>query len=89
MDAERKQTRVLIWKILLYLTIISLYIEALVPSFHKSLKKSSIKLFGLLLEPDGDFRFHGNHDEGQDMLARIVKDNEAWVHRNQPETKSA
>jgi hypothetical protein len=30
---------------------ISLYIEALVPLFHKPLKTSSIKFFGLLLEP--------------------------------------
>jgi hypothetical protein len=29
--------------------------EALVPSFHKHLKISSIKFFGLLPEPGGDF----------------------------------
>jgi hypothetical protein len=40
---------------LLILNIISVYIEALVPSFHKPLKTSSIKFFGLLLEPGGDF----------------------------------
>jgi hypothetical protein len=33
MDIERKQIRVLIWKMLLFLNIISLYIETLVPSF--------------------------------------------------------
>jgi hypothetical protein len=38
---------------LLFLNIISLYIEALVPSFHKPLKTSSIKIFGLLSEPAG------------------------------------
>jgi hypothetical protein len=43
MDIELQQTRVLIWKILLFLNIISLYIGALVPSFHKPLKTSSIK----------------------------------------------
>jgi hypothetical protein len=32
----------------LFFNIISLYIEALVPSFHKPLKMSSIKFFGLL-----------------------------------------
>jgi hypothetical protein len=31
MDIELKETRALIWKILLFLNIISLYIEALVP----------------------------------------------------------
>jgi hypothetical protein len=36
MDIELKQIRVLIWKMLLFLNIIYLYIEALVPSFHKS-----------------------------------------------------
>jgi hypothetical protein len=55
MDIQLKQTRVLIWKILLFLNLISLYIEGLVPSFHKPLKTSSIKFFGLLLEPGGDF----------------------------------
>jgi hypothetical protein len=35
--------------------MISLYIEALVPSFHKPLKTSSIKFFRLLSEPGGDF----------------------------------
>jgi hypothetical protein len=35
---------------LLFLNIISLYIEALVPSFHMPLKTSSIKFFGLLSE---------------------------------------
>jgi hypothetical protein len=43
---------------LLFLNIISLYIEALVPSFHKPLKISSIKFFGLLSEPGGDFPFY-------------------------------
>jgi hypothetical protein len=38
MDIELKRLRVLIWKMLLFLNIISLYIEALVPSFHKPLK---------------------------------------------------
>jgi hypothetical protein len=55
MDIELKQIRVLIWKILLFLSIISLYIEALVPSFHKPLKTCSIKFFGLLSEPGSDF----------------------------------
>jgi hypothetical protein len=35
MDIELKQIRVMILKILLFLNIISLYIEALVQSFHK------------------------------------------------------
>jgi hypothetical protein len=43
---------------LLFLNIISLYIEALVPSFHKPLKTISIKFFGLLSEPGGDFPFY-------------------------------
>jgi hypothetical protein len=43
---------------LLFLNIISLYIEVLVSSFHQPLKTSSIKLFGLLLEPGGDFPFY-------------------------------
>jgi hypothetical protein len=41
------------------------YIEALVPSFHKPLKTSSIKFFGLLSQTGSDFpgpvspgRFH-------------------------------
>jgi hypothetical protein len=55
MDIELKQARVLIWKILLFLNIISLYTETLVPSFHKPLKTSSTKFFGLLSEPGGDF----------------------------------
>jgi hypothetical protein len=42
MDIELKQIRVLISKMLLFLNIISLYIEALVPSFHKPLKTSRI-----------------------------------------------
>jgi hypothetical protein len=50
--------RVLIWKIPLFLNIICLYIEALITSFHKSLKTSSIKFFGLLLEPGGEFPFY-------------------------------
>jgi hypothetical protein len=50
MDIELKQIRVLILKMLLFLNIISLYIEALVPSFHKPLKTSSIKFYGLLSE---------------------------------------
>jgi hypothetical protein len=41
-----------------FLNIISLYIEALVPSFHKPLKTNSIKFFGLLPEPGGDFPFY-------------------------------
>jgi hypothetical protein len=45
-------------KVLLFLNIISLYIEALVPSFPKPLKTSSIKFFGLLSEPGGDFAFY-------------------------------
>jgi hypothetical protein len=56
-DIELKQTRVLIWKILLFLNIISLYIEALVPSFRKPLKTNCIKFFRPLLEPGGDFPF--------------------------------
>jgi hypothetical protein len=51
MDTELTQIRILIRKMLLFLNIISLYIEALVPSFHKPLKNSSIKFFGLLSEP--------------------------------------
>jgi hypothetical protein len=35
-----------------------LYIEALVTSFYKALKTSSIKFFGLLSEPGGDFPFY-------------------------------
>jgi hypothetical protein len=38
---------------LLFLNIISLNMEALVPSFHKPLKTRSIKFFGLLSEPGG------------------------------------
>jgi hypothetical protein len=57
MDIEFKQMRVLIWKILSFLNIISLYIEAFVPSFHKALKTSSITFFGLLSELGGDFPF--------------------------------
>jgi hypothetical protein len=48
-----------------------MYIEALVPSFHKPLKTSSIKFFGLLSEPGGDFPFRCYHNEGHDMLARM------------------
>jgi hypothetical protein len=58
MDIELKQIRVLISKILSFLNIISLHIEALVPSFHKPLTTSSIKFFWLLLEPGGDFPFY-------------------------------
>jgi hypothetical protein len=43
---------------LLFLNIFSLYIEAPVPSFHKPLKTSSIKFFGLLSDPEGDFPFY-------------------------------
>jgi hypothetical protein len=43
---------------LLFLNIISRYIEALVPSFHMPLKTSSIKFFGLLSEPGDDFPFY-------------------------------
>jgi hypothetical protein len=39
----------------LFLNVIFLYIEAFLPLFHKPLKTSSIKLFGLLSEPSGDF----------------------------------
>jgi hypothetical protein len=69
MDIELKQRRILISKILLFLNIISLYIEALVPLFHKPLKTSSIKFLGLLSEPGSEFPFHRYHDEGHDMLA--------------------
>jgi hypothetical protein len=55
---EHKKIRLLIGKILLFLSIISLYIEALVPSFHKPLKTSNIKLFGLLSETGGDLTFY-------------------------------
>jgi hypothetical protein len=72
MDIKLKQTRVLISKILSFLNIISLYIEALVPSFHKPLKTSSIKFFGLLSESGGGFPFHCYHDEGHDIQPRIV-----------------
>jgi hypothetical protein len=44
---------------ILFLNIISLYIEALVPSFHKPLKTSSIEFFGLLSEPGGDWDHEG------------------------------
>jgi hypothetical protein len=43
---------------LLFLNIISLYIEAFAPSFHRPLKTSSMKFFGLLSEPGGDFPFY-------------------------------
>jgi hypothetical protein len=43
---------------LLIINIISLYTAALVPSFHKLLKTSTIKFFGLLSEPGGDFPFY-------------------------------
>jgi hypothetical protein len=43
---------------LLFLNIISLYIEALVTSFYKPLETSRIKFFGLLSEPGGDFLFY-------------------------------
>jgi hypothetical protein len=43
---------------LLFLYIISLYIEVLVPSFQKPLITNSIKLFGLLSESGGDFPFY-------------------------------
>jgi hypothetical protein len=68
MDIELNQTRVLIWKIILFLNILSLYIEALIPSFHKPLKASSIKFIGPLSEPGGDFPFHRYHDERHDMV---------------------
>jgi hypothetical protein len=89
MDIELKQARVLIWKKkkLLFLNIISLYIETLGPSFHKPQKSSSIKFFGLLSEPVDDFPFHRYHDEGQDMLSRIVTGDESWVHHYQSETQ--
>jgi hypothetical protein len=45
-------------------------------------------LFGLLLEPGGDFPFHRYHDEGHDMLARTITGDESWVHY-QPETMHA
>jgi hypothetical protein len=66
-------------KILLFLNVIILYIEALVPSFHKPLKTSGKKFFGLLSELGGDLHFHRYHDEGHDMLARIVTGDESWV----------
>jgi hypothetical protein len=67
----------------------SLYIEALVPSFHKPLKTSSTQFFGLLSEPGSHFPFRRYHDEGHDMLTRIVTGDESWVHHYQPETKRA
>jgi hypothetical protein len=63
----------------LFLNIISLYTEALVPTSHKPLKTSNIKFFGLLSEPGSDFPVHRYHD-GHDMLAQIVTDDESWVH---------
>jgi hypothetical protein len=66
-----------------------LYIEALAPSFHKHLKTSSIKFFGLLLELGSDFPFHHYHNEGHDMLAQILTGDESWVHHYQAETKRA
>jgi hypothetical protein len=57
--------------------------------FHKALKTSNIKFFGLLSEPGGDFPFHRYHNEGHDMLARIVTGDESWVHHYQPEAKHA
>jgi hypothetical protein len=53
MDIELRQTGVLIRRILSFLKIISLYIEALFQSFHKTLKTSSITFFGLLSEQGG------------------------------------
>jgi hypothetical protein len=41
------------------LNIISLYTEALVSSFHKPLKTSSIKFFGLLSEPGSEWDHEG------------------------------
>jgi hypothetical protein len=70
----------------LFLNIISLYTEALVPSFHKPLKTSSIKFFGLLSEPGSDFPFHRYHN-GHNILARNVTGDVSWVHLYQPETK--
>jgi hypothetical protein len=59
--------------------MISLYTEAVVPSFHKPLKTNSIYFFELLSESVGDFPFHCYHDEGHDMLARTVTGDESWV----------
>jgi hypothetical protein len=84
MDIELKQTRVLIWKILLFLNVISLYTEALVPLFHEPLKISTIKFFGLLSEPGGDFPSLPRW-----RLARIVTGDEFWVHCYRPKTKRA
>jgi hypothetical protein len=67
----------------------NLHIEALVPSFHKPLKTSGIKFFGLLSKPGGDFPFHHYHDEGHDMLGQIVTGDKSWVHHYQPKTKHA
>jgi hypothetical protein len=44
---------------LLFLNIISMYIEALVPLFHKPQKTSSLKFFGLLSEPGVDWDHEG------------------------------
>jgi hypothetical protein len=89
MDIEIKQTGVVIWKILLFLNIISLHIEALVPLFHKPLKTNSIQFFGLLSELGGDFPFHCYHDEWHDMPARIVAGDQSRVHHYQPKIKCA
>jgi hypothetical protein len=60
---------------LLFLNIITLYIEALVPSFHKPLKISSIKFFGLLSEPSGDVftdRHRQIHREQDDLISFLL-----------------
>jgi hypothetical protein len=67
---------------LLFLNIISLYIEALVPSFHTPLKTSSIKFFGLLSEPGGDFPLYsfivGKMFSGKMMFKRAEQMEVAW-----------
>jgi hypothetical protein len=63
-------------------TVISLYIEALVPSFHKPLKTSSIKFFGLLSEPGRDFPFYsfivGKMFNRKKMFKRAEQMEVAW-----------
>jgi hypothetical protein len=80
-DMELKQTTVLIWKILSFLNIISLYTEALVPSFHMPLKTSSIQFFGLLSEPGGDFI--------DKTVAAIDENSTKNSHRQQPQRRRA
>jgi hypothetical protein len=54
MDVELKETRVLIWQIFLFLNIISLYTEALVP-FHKPLKNQQHKILWAAVGTRRDF----------------------------------